>query len=38
MILEDGRVKEFGDRLALMADSKSHFSELLITGMEEVLV
>jgi ATP-binding cassette subfamily B protein len=38
MILENGRVKEFGDRLALMADSKSHFSQLLITGMEEVLV
>ena len=38
MILEGGRIIEFGNRLALAADPKSRFSELLRTGLEEVLV
>lgn len=38
MILEDGRISEFGDRLALMADPTSRFSHLLRTGLEEMLV
>lgn len=29
LVLSEGRVLEFGDRAALMADSKSHFSEML---------
>jgi ABC-type multidrug transport system fused ATPase/permease subunit len=38
MILEDGRIVEFGDRLALAADPDSRFAHLLRTGIEEVLV
>lgn len=38
MILEDGRVCEFGPRLGLANDHDSHFSRLLQTGLEEVLV
>lgn len=38
MILEDGEIVEFGDRIALAADPDSRFSHLLRTGMEEVLV
>jgi ATP-binding cassette, subfamily B, bacterial len=38
LIVEDGRVAEFGDRLALAADPGSRFSHLLQTGLEEVLV
>ncbi len=38
MILEDGRIVEFGDRLALAADPDSRFAHLLRTGLEEVLV
>jgi ATP-binding cassette subfamily B protein len=38
MILEDGQVLEYGERLALAADPASRFSRLLQTGMEEVLV
>jgi ATP-binding cassette, subfamily B, bacterial len=38
MILEDGRITEFGDRPALIADPASRFSELLRTGLQEVLV
>jgi len=38
MILEDGRIVEFGERLALAADPTSRFSQLLRTGLEEVLV
>ena len=38
MILEDGYIREFGDRLALMANPDSRFSQLLRTGMEQVLV
>ena len=38
MILENGRIIEHGDRLALAADPASCFAGLLRTGMEEVLV
>jgi len=38
MILEQGRILEAGDRLALAADPDSHFHGLLQTGLEEVLV
>ena len=37
LILDDGRVAEFGERSALAADPHSRFSDLLATGMEEVL-
>ncbi|MEZ4861754.1 MAG: ABC transporter ATP-binding protein [Caldilineaceae bacterium] len=37
MILSDGEVIEHGDRLALMARADSRFSQLLRTGMAEVL-
>jgi ABC-type multidrug transport system fused ATPase/permease subunit len=37
LILDDGRVAEFGPRRALAADSDSHFSRLLRTGLEEAL-
>ena len=37
MILEDGRVAELGERAALAADPNSRFSQLLATGIEEVL-
>ena len=37
MILEDGNIIEFGERAALVADPSSKFSQLLATGMEEVL-
>jgi ATP-binding cassette subfamily B protein len=37
VILEDGRVVEFGERVALAADPSSRFARLLRTGMEEVL-
>lgn len=38
LILEDGRVVEFGERHILAADPTSRFSHLLQTGLEEVLV
>jgi ABC-type multidrug transport system fused ATPase/permease subunit len=38
MILERGKVSEYGDRQQLAADSNSRFSQLLQTGLEEVLV
>jgi ABC-type multidrug transport system fused ATPase/permease subunit len=38
MILEDGRVSEYAPRLGLANDPDSHFSRLLQTGLEEVLV
>lgn len=38
LILEDGQVCEYGERAALAADPASRFSQLLQTGMEEVLV
>ena len=37
MILESGRVIEYGDRLQLAANSNSRFYQLLQTGLEEVL-
>jgi len=38
MILEDGRIKEFGVRTELATDPGSRFYSLLRTGLEEVLV
>ena len=38
LILEDGRVREHGDRERLASDPRSRFSELLHVGMQEVLV
>jgi ATP-binding cassette, subfamily B, bacterial len=38
LILEDGRIKEYGSRAALAADPHSNFAQLLRTGLEEVLV
>jgi ATP-binding cassette subfamily B protein len=38
VILEDGKVIECGERVALEADPDSKFSRLLATGMEEALV
>ncbi len=38
MILENGRIKEYGDRVELVNDSNSEFAKLLQTGLEEVLV
>lgn len=38
MILEDGRIREYGSRVVLAADSSSRFSELLQTGLEEVVM
>jgi len=37
LVLDDGRVAEFGERSTLAADPGSRFSDLLTTGMEEVL-
>jgi ABC-type multidrug transport system fused ATPase/permease subunit len=37
LILEDGRVAEYGRRTELAADPRSRFSALLRTGLEEVL-
>ncbi|MEN8233714.1 MAG: ABC transporter ATP-binding protein [Actinomycetota bacterium] len=37
LILDDGHVVELGERLDLAANPESRFSELLTTGMEEVL-
>jgi ATP-binding cassette subfamily B protein len=38
LILEEGRVLEHGERLALAADAGSRFHQLLRVGLEEVLV
>lgn len=38
LILEGGRIREYGPRAALMADPASRFAELLRVGLEEVLV
>ncbi len=38
MILEKGRILEFGDRITLAQNPNSHFSQLLKTGLDEVLV
>lgn len=37
MILEQGRIIEYGPRTLLAADPRSRFSQLLATGLEEVL-
>ena len=37
MILENGRIQEFGQREALISDNSSRFSALLSTGLDEVL-
>ncbi len=36
LILEDGRIREYGPREALAADPLSRFSHLLLVGLEEV--
>ena len=38
LILENGRIKEYGSRLALAADPQSDFAQLLRAGLAEVLV
>ncbi|HVF99689.1 MAG TPA: ABC transporter ATP-binding protein, partial [Chloroflexia bacterium] len=38
MIIEDGRCREYGPRVALERDPDSRFSELLSAGLEQVLV
>lgn len=38
MIIEDGQIREHGERAVLERDSGSRFAELLRTGLEEVLV
>jgi len=38
LILDNGRVRERGDRARLAMDQHSHFAHLLRAGMEEVLV
>ncbi|WP_284640571.1 ABC transporter ATP-binding protein [Paenibacillus silviterrae] len=38
MVLDNGRIAEYGDRKALAADPSSAYSRLLETGMEEMLV
>jgi ATP-binding cassette, subfamily B, bacterial len=37
LILEDGKICEYGERAALAEDPSSRFSQLLRTGLEEVL-
>jgi ABC-type multidrug transport system fused ATPase/permease subunit len=37
LILDSGRVVEFGERASLAADPESRFSALLASGMEEAL-
>jgi ATP-binding cassette subfamily B protein len=37
LILENGRVVEYGDRVALAADLSSRYAALLKTGLEEVM-
>jgi ABC-type multidrug transport system fused ATPase/permease subunit len=38
MILDKGEILEYGNRLALQSDPNSHFSGLLESGMDEMLV
>jgi ATP-binding cassette subfamily B protein len=38
LILENGRIVEYGQRLSLVADPGSRYASLLRTGLEEVLV
>jgi ABC-type multidrug transport system fused ATPase/permease subunit len=37
MVLEDGRIREMGERVTLASDPDSHFYHLLQTGMQDVL-
>ncbi|MBM7616096.1 ABC transporter ATP-binding protein [Alkaliphilus hydrothermalis] len=37
LILEEGKMKEYGDRVALMEDEESQLNKLLQTGIKEVL-
>jgi ATP-binding cassette subfamily B protein len=37
MILENGKILEFGDRQTLALDPSSRFNQLLQTSMDEVL-
>jgi ABC-type multidrug transport system fused ATPase/permease subunit len=38
MLLENGKISEYGNRLQLLQNPKSKYSQLLRTGIEEVLV
>jgi ATP-binding cassette subfamily B protein/ATP-binding cassette subfamily C protein len=38
LLLENGRILEYGERKTLLADPTSHFYQLMQTGLEEVLV
>jgi ATP-binding cassette, subfamily B, bacterial len=38
LILREGRIAEFGERVQLLADPNSHFSQLLRTGLQAELV
>ena len=38
LILENGRIQEFGPRAELAGDPGSRFAQLLRTGLEELLV
>ena len=38
LILQDGRILEYGPRRQLLADPSSHFNRLLSIGLEELLV
>lgn len=37
LVLDQGRIVEFGERSALAADSSSRYSQMLVVGMEEML-
>lgn len=37
LVMEDGHIVEFGERIALVNDPQSRFSQLLETGIQEVL-
>ncbi|NNF63393.1 MAG: ABC transporter ATP-binding protein [Acidimicrobiia bacterium] len=37
LVMEDGRIAEFGERVVLAADPASRFAQLLEAGMQEVL-
>ncbi|SFL35956.1 ATP-binding cassette, subfamily B [Paenibacillus sp. 1_12] len=37
LVLDQGRIVEFGERSALAADSSSRYSQMLVLGMEEML-
>ena len=38
LLLEDGKISEYGKRIQLLKNPKSKYSQLLQTGIEEVLV